>query len=201
MNALLHSVTVEAVVAAMKAKGYAVFEGAKQPDLNVVGLRNPHGTLDAFDDAVCAFHRSILTGWAFYIWTATLDPGKPSIEKPTRSDGTAVMAVGQTRGAFTFGMHHGEYECLSPAVPIPVLRYKSAADYATGKGTPSTSSSTQIHHASSSHTSTVVGPWSEGCAVFASAVDFAELMKLCHKQTSAGLGDRFTWTVLEMAAQ
>lgn len=203
----------EAVFEAMRERGYVVFNGRdprggqwREPDLNLVGLRAVPGSLDTFDDLICAIWQPAPLGAGalppleIRVWAATLDPGKPGLEHPTRQDGTAQMALGQTRGAFRRGWHHpgtaDAYRCLTPAVPIPVVRYHSVAAFEAGRGSPSTSDATQIHHASASHPSTIVGAWSLGCAVTAEAASLAELMALCDLQAAAGLGETLTWTVL-----
>lgn len=197
--------SVESVVAALEARKFAVFRGGKHPlNLNLVILRSIPGTVDAFDDLLVVFWLEG-TAWKVRAFRITADPGKPSLEQPKRSDGTAMMAPGQVRGALKFGTHHpgtdGAYECLVPAVPIPVLRFLSVADFTAGKGTPSTSSTTQIHHANGAHPSTIVGAWSEGCAVFADPEEFASFMELCHDSEDAGNGATFTLSILEWPDQ
>lgn len=169
----------------------------RQPrKLNLITLRRTAGTLDAFDDMFCVVHTT--PGGERVLWAArcTADPGRPSREHPRRRDGTAVMAVGQLVDGFKAGLHHGEYRCLVPAVPVPVLRYTSVDD---PTGEPSTSNSTQIHRASAVRESSVVGPWSEGCVVIANPMDYAYLMKLVDAQEAAGL-PRFTHSVMEWPA-
>lgn len=187
------------VLVEMDARGFHVFGGDRQPDLNLVVLRTTPGKLDAFDDwfgCFCGIDRLHLVDWW---WPCTADPGKPAIEGPKRRDGTAVLNVGQHH--FTFGTHHpgtrGAYECLSGIGPLPVTRYLDALAYSEGRGTPSTSTGIQVHHAKAHATSTVVGPWSDACMVLADDVhDFPTLMRLCHAQANAGLGSRFTVSVL-----
>lgn len=189
----------EIVAAAMHAAKYRVFTTPRS--LNLILLRRVPGTVDLFDDILIGMTVSASTGkWAMRPWRVTADPGRPSIEHPTRRDGTAQVAAGQHLAAYVRGYHHpgtpGQYECLVPARPIPVVRYLSAADFAAGRGTPSTSSSTQIHHASATHESTTVGPWSEGCIVHAAHETLDEMLWLCHDQERAGLGPTFSITVL-----
>lgn len=185
----------------LHAAGYRVFTTPRS--LNLVLLRRVPGTIDAFDDMLIGMTLSEAGVWGVRPWRVTADPGRPSIEHPTRRDGTAQIAEGQHRGAFIRGYHHPgtpeQYECLVPAKAIPVLRYKSAADFEAGRGAPSQSTSTQIHHASATHESTTVGPWSEGCVVHASIETFAEMMWLCHDQERAGLGSTFSLTILPWA--
>ena len=170
------------LVAAFSAHGYPVPVG-----LHVVALRKKNGTTDIFDDMIL-----IVSGSAAVKHAArcTTDPGKPYREKPMNADGCAVWAVGQVVDGLQFGKHHGDYPCLVPAKPIPVLRYDSLTDMT---GTPGTSWSTQIHRASESKESSVVGKWSAGCIVYANPTDFGQAMDFARasKQT------RFTVTLLE----
>ena len=192
--------TRETLASALHAAGFPLFRGGPY-DLTLVGLRATPGTLDRFDDLLCCLYSD---GKADRIecWPATMDPGKPSIDKPKRPDGTAVMAAGHHPQAFTVGTHHpgtvGAYPCLVPAAPISVVRYKSHADYTAGRGAPSTSTTTQIHHAGKA--STIVGACSEGCAVLANEPDFWRLMDLVAAQKNHGHGARFSLTILEWPA-
>lgn len=194
--------TVDQIIAAMLARSHAVFRRGKHAkNVNLVGLRAIPGTLDAFDDLTCLFWEEDDGTWTLEAYACTLDPGKPGLEHPTRSDGTAMMAAGQTRGAFKFGTHHpgtdGAYECLVPVSVIPVIRFHSVADFEAGNGTRSASNATQIHHANSQHPSTVVGAWSLGCDVIADPLEFAEFMEHCHDSEAEGNGSTFTWTILD----
>ena len=186
--------TPERIEAALTAKGWRFHREAGR--LNIVVLRCTPGTLDAFDDMLVVVYRS--PDGATQLWAArcTADPGKPSREHPKRRDGTAVVAVCQLVDGFAIGKHHDDYFCLVPIVPVPVLRYTAIDDQV---GDPSTSNATQIHRASASHESTVVGPWSEGCIVLANPVDFAVLMGMVHAQVADGFA-KFTVSLLEWPA-
>jgi hypothetical protein len=172
-----------ALAAGMATRGLPLPSG-----LHVVLLRNQAGVVDAFDDML------LLVEWAAvkFACRCTTDPGKGPRMDPKNPAGCAVWAAGQVVDGLGFGKHHGDYECLVPVKPIPVLRYDSLEDTT---GTPSTSTTTQIHRASATHESTVVGAWSEGCTVVANPADFAELMRL----TKASGQRRFTVTLMEWA--
>jgi hypothetical protein len=185
------------LISAQKELGHVVFDAGPY-DLNLVVLRRQPGTLDAFDDLFCVLYRaSGAAPWLLETFACTADPGKASITRPTRRDGTAVIALGQHRGAYTFGRHKGKYECLVPTRPIPVVRYLSAEDYAAARGTESTSSSVQIHRANATRASTVVGPWSEGCVVLAHPGSLDRVLVLARSQEIAGRGSRFSLSVLD----
>lgn len=186
-------VTFAAVRAEVERRGWAWFDAGGY-DLNLVALRCTPGTTDAFDDLLTCSWREA-AAWQFRAWRCTTDPGKPALLDPRRADGTAVIAQGQHRGGYTFGLHKGQYECLVPARPIPVLRDRDG-DAVVDPDLPSTSSTVQIHRANPARASTVVDRWSEGCLVIADPGDFAELMGLAHEQVKHGHGELFTLSVL-----
>ena len=163
--------TLTEILALYAAHGWSVDEDRR----NLLVIRRSHDypgadLSDDFDDMLIAFTPS-----KSYRCRVTADPGRPSIEAPKRRDGTAVWAPGFQWRCLGLGKHHGGYACLVPVVPITVLRYTSPED---PTGERSTSSSTQIHRASATKESTVVGPWSEGCIVVANPADYSSLMSL-----------------------
>lgn len=189
--------TLDAVHAKMVEHTYEVFDG--EFDLNLIALRATPNTLDSFDDLfVCSYRKG--GQWRFFAWPCTTEPGRPAIKDPRRSDGTAVITLGQHRAAYTFGKHKGQYECLVPARPIDVLRDKNRDDVVDGSGGKGTSSTVQIHRANPDRRSTVVGKWSEGCIVLADPADLANLLYCCHQQESAGIGRVFSLTILPWPA-
>lgn len=182
--------TVAVLEQAFRIAGFTVHR--ERYRLNIVILRRMPGTMDAFDDMLVVFYNTA-KGWRLFACRCTADPGKPSRAKPRRRDGTAVWAVSQLVDGFAIGRHHGEYDCLVPVVPVPVLRYTGLDD---DTGTPSTSNATQIHRASATKESSVVGAWSEGCTVVANPEDFAKLMDTATVQRQNGRA-RFTVSCLE----
>ncbi len=189
--------TCEAVLAAMKAKSYVVF--TKPYDLNVIGLRAIPGTPNVFDDLLCVIYNDGKTT-RMVSWPCTTDPGTFYLQNPIHVSGTAVLAAAQNRGAFTFGKHRGAYECLVQAGNV--LAYldtnKDTKADETGKlRTLSPNANIHIHRASATRTSSRVDKWSAGCCVVASPVDFQAFLTLCHKQVEHGLGDTFTYTLLD----
>ncbi len=182
----------------LKTAGYVWFSNGSF-NLNLIALRAIPGTPNRFDDLLCCFWREAGI-WKAAYWPCTTDPGLYWLESPGRVDGTAIIKPGQHRGAYKLGQHKGQYECLVPAYPIPVWRDRNKdarVDYGQGD---STSETTQIHRANAGRTSTIVDKWSAGCIVIANPVDFAQLMDLARKQITAGMGTRYTLTLLDWAA-
>lgn len=191
--------TVEQLLAKMNAAGFVVFDNAF--DLNLIALRAVPNTVNAFDDLLCCLYRDEAGLIHLHAWRCTTEPGRPALEHPSRADGTAVIALGQHRAAYTFGLHHQQYPCLVPCRPIPVMRDKDGDAEVDDSGGASTSSTVQIHRANPTRASSVVDRWSEGCLVIADPHDFDKLMLLAHEQVKHGHGDRFTLSVMEWAPQ
>lgn len=177
----MHIPTITELVAAMHAAGLGV-----PTNRHVVLLRRRDGKADAFDDMAL-----IVDSNAAIVHAArcTTDPGKGPRMNPKNPQGCAVCAPGQVVDGLGWGRHHGEYECWVPVKPIPVDRYDSLGDTTP---TRSTSMTTQIHRASATHESTVVGAYSEGCTVYANPADFAEALRLGKESGQA----RFTVSLL-----
>ena len=73
--------TREQIETAVKAKGYAWFEGAKDYDVNIVGVRNSatgQTVTNAFDDAITVSFK-IDGVWQYKEWVNTTDPGKKGV--------------------------------------------------------------------------------------------------------------------------
>lgn len=168
--------TLAEILALYKARNWHV-----DPDRpNILVIRKMPGECDKFDDMLVAWIPTAI----LLACRCTADAGRPSRENPRRRDGTAVWAAGQVVNGLGVGLHKGAHSCLVPRKPIPVLRYTSLTDTT---GEPSTSWTTQIHRASATRESSIVGAYSEGCIVVANPNDFAELMTLVGAAVSRGL--------------
>ena len=180
--------------AALQSRGWRVHHEPGR--LNIVLLRRTPGTVDAFDDMLVVLFTTEAGSRELWACRCTADPGKPSRERPKRTEGTAVWAVGQVVDGLQMGMHRNTYACLVPVSVIPVLRYTSLQDTT---GAPSTSSTVQIHRANADRESTIVGAWSEGCAVVANPTDYDQLISLARMAERLGW-PRFTVSCLEWPA-
>ena len=101
--------TRERIEAVMRAKGYAFFTEGDY-NLNLLAVRSGREATNLFDDTFLAVFK-VDGAWETREYACTTDPGtywlRNGLEK-----GTAVLAPGQYRGAFTLGKHKGEYEAL-----------------------------------------------------------------------------------------
>lgn len=190
--------TREQIEKAVKAKGYAWFEGAKDYDLNIVGVRNSatgNKVTNVFDDKITVSYK--LNGeWQFHEWNATTDPGKKGVMEYHNAAGVARLVEGQYRGSHSIGLHQGKYKALKQAKPVKVYRDPNRDLTYDETKIAEGIFGINIHRSSATGTSTYVENWSEGCQVFATVTDFDKFMALCEK-ASAIHGNSFTYTLIE----
>lgn len=171
--------TKEQVEAAVKAKGYAWFEGAQDYDLNIVGVRNAStggAVTNVFDDVLTVSYK-VAGVWKFESWPATTDPGKKGVMEYHNAAGVARLVEGQYRGSHTIRLHQGKYEALGQAKNVKVYR-DSNKDLTYNEDTIQEGIfGINIHKAGAD--STYVENWSEGCQVFKRSADFDKFMAIC----------------------
>lgn len=179
-----------------KKEKYILFTG--KLNLNIFGIRNKT-SINSFNDTIGVLYNPEATNkeqWLLYFFTATTDPGLYHLQNPSRVSGTAILCPGQHRSAFTFGLHHGEYECLVQSRPLPVFRDANKNSILDFSNEQNTMSGIQIHRANPARESTIVDKWSAGCQVFADPKDFQFFMNLC-KDSAKLYGNKFTYTLFE----
>jgi hypothetical protein len=189
--------TREQVEKAVKAKGYAWFEGAKDYDVNIVGIRNlqpsKHVT-NLFDDTLTISYKKDGV-WQFHEWPITTDPGKKAMLEYSNPKGVAILVPGQYRGSHMIGLHQGKYEALRQQKPVKVYRDKDKdmefdfVDEDTGIF------GINIHRSNPKTESTYVENWSEGCQVFKKVNQFNTFMDICRLARNIH-GNSFTYTLL-----
>jgi len=176
--------TKEQVEAAVKAKGYAWFEGAKDYDLNIVGVRNAstgQAVTNVFDDVLTVSYK-VAGAWKFESWPATTDPGKKGVLEYHNAAGVARLVEGQYRGSHTIRLHQGKYEALGQAKNVKVYR-DANKDLTYNEDTIQEGIfGINIHKAGAD--STYVENWSEGCQVFKRSADFDKFMAICRLAAS-----------------
>lgn len=188
--------TREQIEKAVKTKGYVWFEGAKDYDVNIVGVRNSstgQKVTNLFDDYITVSYK-IGGNWKFHIWPATTDPGKKGVMEYHNAQGVARLVEGQYRGSHGIGLHQGKYEALKQAKPVKVFRDSDRdMEYDENLITEGVYG-INIHKAGAD--STYVENWSEGCQVFKKSADFEEFMAICRKARDIH-GNSFTYTLIE----
>ena len=183
---------------AVKAKGYAWFEGAKDYDVNIVGVRNsaPGQTVtNAFDDVITVSFK-IDGVWQYKEWANTTDPGKKGVMQFGNKAGVARLVEGQYRGSHTIRLHQGKYEALGQAKNVKVYRDANKDMKYDENKIDEGVFGINIHKAGAD--STYVENWSEGCQVFKKSAEFEEFMAICRK-AKAIHGNSFTYTLIESA--
>jgi hypothetical protein len=190
--------TKEQIETAVKAKGYAWFEGAKDYDVNVVGVRNSatgQVVTNVFDDVMTVSFK-VDGAWQYREWANTTDPGKKGVMEYHNAKGVARLVEGQYRGSHAIGLHQGKYKALRQAKKVKVYRDADRnMTYAENKIDEGVFG-INIHKAGVD--STYVENWSEGCQVFKRVKDFDEFMVICEKAAVIH-GNSFTYTLIESA--
>lgn len=187
----------EKIEAAIKAKGYKWFEGEKDYDLNIVGVRNSDTGLkvtNLFDDVLTVSFK-IGEEWIYKEWAATTDPGKKAALQHSNPNGVARLVPNQYRGSHAIGLHKGQYEALRQVKPVVVYRDSNKDLTFDEKRTQSGLFGINIHRSNPKTESQFVENWSEGCQVFKRAKDFAEFMAIA-KSASKIWGNGFTYTLI-----
>ncbi len=190
------SYTREQIEKAVKSKGYAWFEGAKDYDVNIVGVRNSstgNKVTNVFDDHITLSYKEG-GQWKFHIWPATTDPGKKGVMEYHNAAGVARLVEGQYRGSHGIGLHQGKYEALKQAKPVKVYRDANKDMIYDENKISEGVFGINIHKAGAD--STYVENWSEGCQVFKKAADFEAFMAIIRKSRDVH-GNSFTYTLIE----
>jgi len=169
-------------------------------NLNLVGIRNPSGTPNKFDDEIHAIYKDG-GQWVDRWWPVTTDPGTYWLEHPMNKLGTAaVVADRQYPGLWKLGKHQGKYEALvQKGSEIAVHRddnLDAKVDYRPDNIQEGWFG-INCHRATASEFGSVnVDKWSAGCQVFASPHDFDCFLLLCKTQKRERGWDSFTYTLL-----
>ena len=188
--------TKEQIEAAVKSKGYVWFEGAKDYDLNIVGIRNSstgNKVTNAFDDTLTVSYK-VNGAWVCKQWPATTDPGMKGVKEFHNAAGVARLVPGQYRGSHTIGLHQGKYEALKQQKPVKVWRDANKDATYDEKTIQEGIFGINIHKAGAD--STYVENWSEGCQVFKKAADFESFMTIAREAAKVH-GASFTYTLIE----
>ena len=186
----------EQIEESVKAKGYVWFDGDKDYDVNIVGVRNSETgqkVTNVFDDVMTLSYK-VDGEWEFHSWMATTDPGTKGVKEFHNASGVARLVEGQYRGSHAIGLHQGKYEALKQAKSVKVYRdFNKDMTYDESKIQEGVFG-INIHKAGAD--STYVENWSEGCQVFKKAADFDEFMAIIRKSKDIH-GNSFTYTLIE----
>ena len=186
----------EQIEKAVKSQGYVWFDGAKDYDVNIVGVRNAtpgQKVTNLFDDKLTLSYK-VGGEWFFHEWDATTEPGKKGVMQFHNSGGVARLVPDQYRGVYKVSMHQGKYQALCQRLgDVTVWRDKNRdMDFDeiirdTGMF------GINIHKAGT--VSNFVENWSEGCQVFKRTKDFLDFMVLINRAKEIH-GNHFTYTLI-----
>jgi len=186
----------EQIRKAVKSKGFVWFNGAKDYDVNIVGVRNAtpgQKVTNLFDDKLTLSYK-INGQWFYHEWDATTEPGKKGVMQFHNSGGVARLVPDQYRGVYKVSMHQGKYQALCQRLgDVTVWRDKNRdMDFDeiirdTGMF------GINIHKAGT--VSNFVENWSEGCQVFKRTKDFNDFMVLINRAKEIH-GNHFTYTLI-----
>src|SRR5688572_14826054 len=178
----LHRGTGRGLIAALKSvcdkKGFKLYE--RPYELNIIGIRSPNTTPNAFDDRIVVFYKDDKGETISHVWDATTDPGTYWLNNPIQPQGTAILAEGQYVGAYVIGLHLGKYSALvQRGGMVTILRdYNRDAVLDFSSQVKSTGYfGINIHHANSVGITKSVDKNSAGCQVLANVEEFNTLMK------------------------
>ena len=185
----------EQIEKAVKSQGYVWFDGAKDYDVNIVGVRNAtpgQKVTNLFDDKMTLSYK-INGEWFFHEWDATTEPGKKGVMQFHNSGGVARLVPDQYRGAYVVGMHQGKYQALCQRKEVTVWRDKNRNMDFDEIIRDTGIFGINIHKAGT--VSNFVENWSEGCQVFKRTKDFNDFMVLINRAKEI-YGNHFTYTLI-----
>lgn len=188
--------TREQIEKTVKTKGYVWFEGDKDYDVNIVGIRNSspgNKVTNVFDDTMTLSYK-VGGVWKFHSWPCTTDPGTKGVKEYHNVNGVARLVEGQYRGSHTIGLHQGKYEALRQSKPVKVYRDPNKDMIYDETKIQEGVFGINIHKAGVD--STYVENWSEGCQVFKKSADFEQFMSII-REASKIHGNGFTYTLIE----
>lgn len=180
----------------LKEFGFTLY--TKPYQLNIVGLRSKNVNSNSFDDEIHVFYTKPDGKWNYHIFPATTDPGTFWLNNPAYPQGTAILAQGQNRNAYSIGLHRGKYEALVQVKPVTVIRdYDRDAILDFNNGNKETGNfGINIHRAESTGSTKVIDRYSAGCQVFKDADDFYAFMQLCKLHAKLH-GNQFSYTLID----
>lgn len=154
-------------------KNYKLFNS---PEVNVWGVRAEDLTPDIFNDIILTFMFDGCDVQKIEVFEATTDPGKNGMLSPENKDGIAILNEGQYLDTWTVGIHK-TYDALVQAKDITVTRDDNkdlVLDVKSKKK--SKAYGINIHRASAYNVLDKVGPYSQGCQVINSALQYSKFL-------------------------
>ena len=189
--------TRERIEQGIKDRGYVWFNGEKDFDVNIVGVRNTapgRRVTNIFDDWLTISYKEGGV-WKFHQWAITTDPGTKAVRNFSNSNGVARLVPNLYRGSHGIGLHQGKYEALRQIRPVTVWRDANRDMVFDETRTDTGLFGINIHRSNPKTESQFVENWSEGCQVFRRVREFNQFMNICRKAREIH-GNSFTYTLL-----
>jgi hypothetical protein len=191
-------ITPESLKAVYKKKGYKLFENdEKNYNLNIYGVRSSDMTPNVFNDYIGVAWK-YKGKWSNLVFKATTDTGLYYLKNPLNVNGTAIIVPSQYLGAYAIGLHQGKYEALRQKEPMKYFRDNNRDNQfdLNNSIVYEEIGYTNIHHASFTNESSVVGKWSAGCMVIANIEDWRKFIYICKKSRDI-YRNSFTFTLFD----
>lgn len=188
--------TYNKVKAAVEKAGFKFFTG--NMNINMIGVRSLNRKVDNWDDFLIICWQE---GGKNMIWVNdqfTTDPGIYYMQtKLLNPNGCGILARGQYRGVWKLGKHLGKYEAfLQLGAKVSAYRDRNKDNIMDfdPKSLASGFYGCNCHHG---YDSKNVSNNSAMCQVNRYKKDLAYALSLAKKNTAAGNGDSYTYTLLE----
>ncbi len=182
--------------------GYAIFT-KKDYDLNIIGVPSPNRIAGKFDDEIHCVYKE-RGEWVHETYQATTDPSAEQHLNPSNSKGVAILKAGQYRGVYCLDLHRNSYLALCQRKGEVTVYRDQTGDKISDIGGDTKEDTgyfgINIHRAASAQNGSLAIStryYSAGCQVFVHPADFARFISLCKMQVGAGIGDTFSYTLLE----
>lgn len=180
----------------LKRLGYTYFSTGVC-NVNIIGVRaNKLKDKNTFDDYIVVEYYNSDRNICRYIFPCTTTPGKTYLNKPQNKKGCSILVPGQYRSAFTIGKHRDKYFALIERLPVKVYRDNTKDNILDMNPDTIETGMFGINIHKAGYSSSFVNDWSAGCQVFKREYDFNTFMSICYLQSNNGLGNNFTYTLI-----
>tara|TARA_R100000005_G_C4985393_1_gene193886 strand:- start:1261 stop:1866 length:606 start_codon:yes stop_codon:yes gene_type:complete len=184
----------------LKSLGYVIFDDHKDYNLNLIGVRSKSREPGRFDDHFHVVYREH-GDWIEEVYECTTDPSAEQHLDPTNAKGVAILKAGQYRGVWKLDLHRGKYLALCQrGAEVTVFRDRNRDRYTDmGKDVPQETGwfGINCHRAHKTKLVETTKYYSSGCQVLWSPMDWARLITLAACQVAHGLGDSFSYSLVE----
>lgn len=189
--------TYKGVKAAVEKAGFKFFTG--HMNLNMIGIRSKNRAVDNWDDFFVLCWQENGKNMIWVDDQFTTDPGIYYMtQKLLNPAGCGILARGQYRGVWKIGPHgKTKYEAfVQTGAKVKVYRDRNKNNIMDfdPKSIMEGYFGVNQHHG---YDSGKVGPNSAACQVHRYKKDLVYVLSMAKKNTAAGHGDTFTYTLLE----